>query len=216
MQTHSFQTEMVTKCALTAALSLQKNLTSHLSEVFKIIFCVYSYWKLLRQVITKQWRSSSVIMSHCFLIAISSSGVWGQNFQKRLVLLQHWHVSCWQSHLLFGRGWILCSVLSLIFRKCDGRPNSQLYGLKLKGLSEGLIEKSLASQKYLLFYALFSYAVVAARPCPSPLLQRLFFRGSLQNIGSPVLQGSKHVSSFYAWCPFIRLCYDLYYFLIGL
>jgi hypothetical protein len=68
MQAHNFQTGMVTKCAFTAASSLQKNLTSHLSEVFKIILCVYSYWKLLYQVITKQWLSSSVIVSHCFLL----------------------------------------------------------------------------------------------------------------------------------------------------
>lgn len=66
MQVHNFQTEIVTRCALTATLSLQNNLTSHLSEVLKIISCVYSYWKLRYQVITQQWLSSSVIMSQCF------------------------------------------------------------------------------------------------------------------------------------------------------
>jgi hypothetical protein len=50
------------------------------------------------------------------------------------------------------------------FQKSVGRPNFQLYTLQLKGLPEGLIDISLASQKSLLFYALFSYAVAAVWP----------------------------------------------------
>jgi hypothetical protein len=60
MQAHNFQTEMATKCALTAALSLQKNETSHLSEAFKIILCLL----ILETSLSSHYQAGPVFISH--------------------------------------------------------------------------------------------------------------------------------------------------------